>query len=221
MSRTCPVCGRLIVGHFNLKVCSDDCRLVYRRIYMRGWKDRHPKPKPELLKIPPLPDDIDRDAFGGWLSGFADGEATFLLRQVVNRLGKPNVLAQFRITLRDDDAEVLKLIRSFWQCGTIHLSDNSRSKIPNAKPVAIYAVQKTADLAGVVIPHFDRLPLRAKKRNDFAIWRQGVELMASVQARPAIGRFGGGGVFPRWTEAEREEIRLLSARLSQVRQYAG
>jgi hypothetical protein len=223
VTRTCRQCGEPFIGHANAKVCGTRCRRAFNRAYLRQWKGDHRKaPKPTVV-IAPFPADIDRREFGGWLSGFADGEATFGLRlceQTDRAKPRPNATAGFRITLRDDDAEVLRLIQSFWGCGTLSFHPNSRSRIPNANPIAIYSVQRVADLMDVVVPHFERHPLRAKKRSDFEVWRRGVELLAEIQGRPLIGHLGKGGTLPRWTEADREKLISLSGELKAQRRYA-
>lgn len=220
--RACRQCGGPVVGHFNTRFCGNDCRQTFKRAYMETWKASHPRTPKEARPnpIPPFPAEIDREAFGSWLSGFADGEATFALRVLRDkRRDHFHCTAHLRITLRDDDAETLGLIRSYWDCGRLYSSDNIRSKTPNAKPVTIYAVQSVSDLAKVVLPHFDRHPLRAKKRHDLAIWRQGVELMARAQSRPHVVRPGKGGFEPRWTDAEKERFRSLEMTLRNQRRY--
>lgn len=217
--KICLVCHQPFVGHFNRKICGPECNRRFKLEYNRSYYREKLKAQPKANVIPPFPEDIEREGFAYWLSGFADGEATFGLR-ICRQQNKLNCLALFRITLRDDDADTLRMIHSFWQCGRLTLSDNSRSKIKNAKPIAIYGVQSVADLTNIVIPHFERYPLRAKKRNDFLIWRKGVDLMAEIQSRPRVYREGGSGFIPVWSSAEREQFRSISAELVKQREYA-
>ena len=220
--KPCRRCGGAVVGHFNTRFCGDECRQEFKREYIKTWKaDHKPPPKPPKSDpIDPFPADIDRRGFGDWLSGFFDGEGTFGLRSLnCKSRERPSFTAYIRITLRDDDIETIRLIRSFWGCGRIYFADNARSTIANANPVAIYSVHRVADLTGIVLPHFDRHPLRAKKRHDLAVWRQGVELMAEIQERPREYR-PTGGLMPRWTAAEKERFGALSAELVAQRRYA-
>lgn len=172
--------------------------------------------------IAPFPDDIDREAFGHWLSGFADGEASFLLRTMFTN-GKHQPFATFRIGLRADDGPALQLIQSFLGCGLLIFNSNVRSKIPNAKPVMIFCVQDRPSLANIIIPHFERYKLRAKKAGDFAVWKEGVALMLKVMQRKLTYRRCGQrhqGTFPKWTVEEREHFQSLVTALSRQRTYS-
>ncbi len=49
-------------------------------------------------------------------------------------------------------------------------------------------------LANIIVPHFDKFPLFAKKKNDYAIWREAVLFIYSVflrERRPHVGGRGG------------------------------
>jgi hypothetical protein len=218
MNKICLICERAFVGHFNAKFCTDDCRAQHKRRYELDYWRKNIRAGRGEGRIDPFPDNIERNAFGHWLSGFADGEATFGIR-VCGGKRSMNYSPIFRIALRDDDTEILRLIQSFWGCGTLHFSDNARSKIPNAKPIAIYGVQRVSSHIGVVVPHFDMFPLRSKKRNDFAVWRKAVELMAEVHARPRVFRKGGGGSEPVWSSPERAMVDAYAAELRAARLY--
>jgi hypothetical protein len=225
MNRTCVRCGSRFAGYHNAKFCGPECRLERRlagnKIWGATYRAKNRKPRPEPEPIPAFPADIDRQSFGHWLSGFADGESTFILREGYQKdRRQPRIIrfAYFRVTLRDDDTESLRLIRSYWACGMMYFSDSIRSKT-KTNPSASYAVQAVSDLMKVVIPHFDRFPLRSKKMNDFIIWKQGVELMAEIQSRPLVGRLVQGGLMPRWTDEERDKFHSLSESLSHQRIY--
>lgn len=127
--------------------------------------------------IEPFPDAIDRDGFGHWLSGFTDGEGCFGLKWHSGNRRRTIPWADFQIVLRLDDRPVLKLIQSFLGCGSIF--ENARkARTPGECPIAQFRILKIKSLAGVVVPHFDRYPLRAKKARDFVLWRTAVLLLA-------------------------------------------
>lgn len=169
---------------------------------------------------PSFPDDIDRDAFGNWLSGLVDGEGCFKL--VWHRThGKTKMFeipgARLEISLRADDYDALEQAWAFWEVGSLIV----RPRCDSSYPAARYYTSSAPDLAEVIVPHFERYPLRAKKRRDFQIWKRGVALLHQVYLRPRIGRADGiKGMYPKWTEAERGEFAALFAELQAVRVYS-
>ena len=162
--------------------------------------------------IPPFPPDIDRDAFGHWLSGFVDGEGCFMLK-IHRTRGKNKTYemfsARFEMLLRSDDRPILELIHSFWGVGGV----TDKKRLGTAKPATRYYASSTPELAAVLVPHFLQYPLRAKKRRDFEVWRQGVELLHSVWLRPS------GGSTAKWLGSERAEFLRLRALLGEQRLF--
>jgi hypothetical protein len=170
--------------------------------------------------IAPFPADIDRNAFGHWLSGFVDGEAHFGLRvdvQAQRKYGTPKVW--FRINLRDDDTEVLRIIQSFWNCGRLTFG-NLNPKNPNQKPFAFYDVYNCDDVCEILIPHFVRYPLRAKKLKDFCIWREAAELVYKIKKRPDDYRRVANALrHSKFTTEERLHFDNLFRELVNIRKY--
>jgi hypothetical protein len=84
------------------------------------------------------------------------------------------------------------------------------------------AVTKIADLAGVVVPHFERYPLRSKKVNDFTIWKAGVALVRDVSSRPhptkTVGWHKQKGS-SKWLADERTEFKHLVEHLKTSHLY--
>jgi len=150
---------------------------------------------------PPFPAEIDRNDFGNWLSGFTDGEACFYLGVCYNKklLGhKPIPMAFFAIGLRFDDLPILKLIRSYFGCGVV--SQKVQNKIGH--PAFYYKAASIEDLTNVIIPHFVKYPLRAKKASDFLIWKEGVELMKKIKYTKRDRRPGNAGFFHKWSKTD-------------------
>ena len=131
--------------------------------------------------IPPFPSDIDRAAFGSWLSGFTDGEGSFCLcwNKKQNKMPLPG--CRFVIQLRNDDRPILELIRSYFGCGWLHMQKNH-----HWHPACRYDVEGAESHAQILIPHFDAFPLRAKKRHDYIIWKKAALLLWEVKQRPRI-----------------------------------
>lgn len=169
--------------------------------------------------IAPFPADIDRDSFGHWLSGFTDGEGHFSLFMATKKgvsFGQPTTA--FRIGLRDDDSEILKMIQSFWQCGTLFTRTNAwpdKHYSRRRRPQTIFQVGSTMDLMETIVPHFIRYPLMAKKARDFVIWRQGVELSALVYSQSMRNR-----QHTKWNREQREQYRLLIKAIREQRSYS-
>lgn len=161
--------------------------------------------------IPAFPDDVDRDIFGHWLSGFVDGEGCFDLA-VSRRWGA----ARLSIGLRSDDGEILHQIRAFWRCGTIIL--DPRIGKPGHPKLSLQ-IGRTEHLAAIIVPHFDAYPLRAKKRRDFAIWKEAVGLLRRIMLRKRRRRPIGYGQLPKWTDAEHAEFRSLRDALKAIRHF--
>ena len=85
----------------------------------------------------------------------------------------------------------------------------------------ILRVSGIASFRSVLIPHFHRYPLLAKKRRDFDIWERGIAVMARVRARPRRRRGYNLGTFPKWTEDDRREFDGLVELLKETRRFEG
>lgn len=169
----------------------------------------------------PFPDHINRDMFGQWLSGFTDGEGCFRLFYYFFK-GKHGTrqipAAMFSIRLRADDHDALALIQSYFQCGGLQYNNKSYEDYPKRKPQWTFVIYRTQQLANVVVPHFDRYPLFAKKARDFAIFKEGVTLKLAVHGRPLTGN-RRKGTQPKYTTEELERFDYLVKSLKHTRAY--
>lgn len=167
--------------------------------------------------IPPFPSDINRDYFGAWLSGFTDGEGSFIL--YLNNNAVP--YAKFTIKLRRDDKNILRLIQSYFGCGTLCDTRNTggRDYSANRCPCTVFNVYSIIDLVNVIIPHFNRFTLLAKKASDFRLFKKAVELIYTVHCRSQSGRGRGKGKTPKWTEQERSDYHDIQNSLREKREY--
>ncbi len=183
------------------------------------------------MDFKPFPADIDRDAFGHWLSGFVDGEGFFTLGVNTHSYKHKNGIrkyvpvatpwSRFGITLRADDYAVIDLIQSYWGCGMCNFRERGRTAKTNDCPQYQIRLAKIESLANVLIPHFDMYPLFAKKRRDYAIWKEATLLIRTVQCRRSRHFMVGHGQHPKWTLDERDRFNSLSAALVSVRKYRG
>lgn len=129
--------------------------------------------------IPAFPSNINRDYFSAWLAGFTDGEGCFYLSMKANNMSpwKESPYAGFQITLRADDDPVLRLIQSFFGSGYMR-SQSERFKGKHAKPQRSLCLSNVISLCKVV-DFFDSHPMFAKKRRDYAIWREAALLIVN------------------------------------------
>jgi LAGLIDADG endonuclease len=106
---------------------------------------------------------------GSFLSGFALGEASFMLvcrhRGDYGRGWK--VSAAFNVSQRD--RVPLDLFQETLGCGTIRKAGNDGW---------YWEVNRLSDITARVIPFFDRFPLVGKKADDYARFRSAVRLLS-------------------------------------------
>lgn len=131
-------------------------------------------------------------AFGNWLAGFADGEGCFRISRARRGTESWSYSCLFSIGLRADDAAVLEEIQGHLGIGDIRHEERARK---NWAPMVKWTVRRKADVVDLVTV-FKTYPLRAKKAQDFEIWRQAVDLWMTVQNR------GYGGVHPAQVQME-------------------
>ena len=110
------------------------------------------------------------DDFSYYTTGLVDGEGSFSVsvqKDPTHRLGyrlKPS----FSLGLHKEDLRILNEIRDNLDCGTIYF---------NKKMVQL-KVEDIESLMGKVIPFFEKYPLRAKKKEDFEIFKKVVLMMS-------------------------------------------
>lgn len=160
------------------------CKLCMRA-RTREWY--HSKEAPRLKQLvkekqerlltnytpPERPESKVEEGFGNWLAGFVDGEGTFIAQIYSNTLS-----LRFSIKLRADDKEILNTIQQTLQCGKLNFVKRGENR-PNDMPAYDFSISSRKDLYNVILPLFDKYPLRAKKKRDYEIWRKIVILMNS------------------------------------------
>lgn len=109
------------------------------------------------------------DAFGYWFAGLTDGEGCFYCCTGIRRQdGRHDLRIHFGLALRADDRPLLECIKKTLRVGRIHEYAGKHRKFP----LAAYRIDSRHELTGVLIPLFDKYPLRSKKRRDYEIWRR-------------------------------------------------
>lgn len=176
----------------------------------------------EEVGTPISPD--SRDAFGMWLSGFVDGEGCFQINRRKHSIAPCGFVwvVLFSLGLRADDIGILYEIQRFWGNGSIEIAKREFLGF-DAKPSAIYRVFSLKAHREILVPHFLRYPLRAKKARDFEVWREAVRFANEVSARRAMSKAGRhrSGMVAKWQDADHQYMQHLMTTLREGRKYDG
>lgn len=113
-----------------------------------------------------------------WLVGFTDGEGCFSISIFKNETMKAGyqVFPEFVLTQGAKSLDVLTKVQNFFECGNIYENkryDNHRESLYR------YCVRNKIDLIEKICPFFDKNPLMTAKKNDFALFEQGLEIIIS------------------------------------------
>ena len=112
----------------------------------------------------------------GWIVGFVDGEGCFSSPIFRNRpmTMRWQVQPQFVVVQSASSQKVLEDMARFFGCGRVYVNrryDNHREDLFR------YCVSRFADLRDVIVPFFQRNPLRTSKRQNFEKFAQVIGLM--------------------------------------------
>lgn len=132
-----------------------------------------------------------------YIAGFVDGEGCFGLqfRKDVKhkRPGSPvyySWKAQFMITARKDERELFEKIKNFLGCGNIY--DQKKYNIRQGDEIH-YCVSNLDDLNNIISPFFKKYKLQGKKKNDFDLWTEAVDILYRNKKRRADTQKGEKG----------------------------
>ena len=118
-----------------------------------------------VLAVSQIPDSI-----GYYFAGFVDGEGSFNLSFRRRRDYTLPWKVSLCLNVSQKDQVILALLKRHLNCGTIRFKSDG---------VWFFEVNNLASIRENVIPFFERFGfLSAKKKRDFAIFRQMAELMA-------------------------------------------
>ncbi len=132
----------------------------------------------------------DDDSFGNFISGFVSGEGSFYVS--ARTQPRPQVQCGFSIRVRADDRE---LIESIWRAmdfpGEVYDVPTQRYRYDwdsvKRRDAVMLLARRIGDLANRVVPFFDRYPLRGRKRYNYELWKQAVELVERGEHLTADG----------------------------------
>lgn len=127
------------------------------------------------------------DSLGNYLAGLIDGEGSFHIGVNSRRRSSrySSIGCQFTLSLRLDDIGILRELQLATSWGRVYACRRSGlAQHPHAR----WEIFRKSECRGLV-SLLDRCPLRAKKKRDFAIWREAVLLWCAHRpANTASGR---------------------------------
>jgi hypothetical protein len=157
----------------NIQYYKIDLRGAFRcRIEQDGIPDRSPKDK----------------KLNAWFVGLFDGEGTFVAYKRFRSDGHYPITFTLGIHLkvRADDTYMINLLENHFQIGCINYHKPEIGK--NAQ--IGWQCRRLKDLAEVIIPVFEKIPLRTKKGKEFLMWK---DLILQRYVDTCGGRFRSGG----------------------------
>jgi hypothetical protein len=134
----------------------------------------HASERPKIYVTRNTPALIERQGANGvavsldpwFVTGLTEGEGCFCISFAIRaklRAGL-EVRPSFSLSLNQKDLELLEGLRAFFGCGWIRESKGDRT--------FKYEVRSIGDLSGVILPHFERFPLRGYKAKSCAGFSQ-------------------------------------------------
>ncbi len=118
----------------------------------------------------------ERLKFEAWLAGFVDGEGSFLISIFRNKTTKSGwqIFPEFVITQGAKSLVTLGKIKDYFGCGQVFIN---RRNDNHHEPIYRYCVRSLKDISEIIIPCFERNPLRTAKKEDFKKFKTVVEMM--------------------------------------------
>jgi hypothetical protein len=116
-----------------------------------------------------------------YLSGYADGEGCFCVSISKSRRHGFGweIRPSFSVSQNGDRAQVLEMLKQFFDCGTIRPDRSDRT--------LKYEVRSIAELVQRVIPHFEENPLLSSKQRDFELFAEVCRRMDQGEHRTREG----------------------------------
>jgi hypothetical protein len=158
---------------------------------------------------------------GNYIAGFVDGEGCFALkfrRDIRHERGKRSGVKpvyfywdiEFAIMLREDDQEILKKIQNTLNCGKVGN--------PDKRGAVRYSVNDINDLLNKIVPFFEKYSLHTKKRFDFQLWKEAVEIFKRNQ-RLSLNRKKGEKGFCKtnWNPSDLKRLKELRGEMQKYK----
>ena len=130
----------------------------------------HASESPKIYVMRNTPALIERQGANGvavpldpwFVTGLTDGEGCFCISLAIRAKLRTRleVRPSFALSLNEKDLQLLEDLQAFFACGWIRESKNDRT--------FKYEVRSIGDLAGKILPHFERFPLQGRKARSCA-----------------------------------------------------
>lgn len=113
----------------------------------------------------------DNSKLAWFITGLTDAEGCFNINIYKTKMGKKTAKLRFLIAVKDNDIELLNLVKDYFNCGVI-----SKSRTNN---MIHFTVSKISNINDIIIPHFQSYPLRGTKILDFRDWVLAANIITS------------------------------------------
>ncbi len=123
----------------------------------------------------------------GWIVGYVDGEGCFSLGFISQKEKKESarvrrgyrigyqVFHEFAVTQGEKSKHSLEILRDFFGIGKIYRNKRYDN---HTEHLYRYVVRKREDLIRVIIPFFEKYPLKTSKKEDFEKFASCLQMMA-------------------------------------------
>ena len=109
-----------------------------------------------------------------WITGFVDGEGCFHVQILVSSSLRAGfqVLPEFVVSQHKRNVQVLQSLKTYFSTGVVRAESSRKDETGRQ-----YRVRNTSDLRSIIIPFFEKHPLKTTKRIDFLKFRYILTLM--------------------------------------------
>lgn len=120
-----------------------------------------------------------------WVAGFTSGEGSFNIQigEDSNTRTGYKVGLRFQITQHSRDAELLKLLENYFNCGGFYSGSAEREN----QHISNYIVSNLSDISDKIVPFFENYPILGNKELDFSDFYIALNL---IQNKKHLEEFG-------------------------------
>ena len=121
---------------------------------------------PQRLHVQPRSETLEAN----WVVGFVDGEGCFFvgINPHPEMTTQYQVLPEFTVVQHQRDIQLLHALKKFFGCGVVRRNHAERMA---------FRVRRLEHLNEIIVPFFEKHPLKSKKRIDFLAFRTVLHMM--------------------------------------------